>query len=215
MINKQNILIATAIAAIFGILLVVYAMFNKPETYPQMTQITASDHIKWSNAKKNVLVEYSDFFCPACKLFNESLSQLESSQSSEFKTTQKITFVYRHLPIHDQSYLTAYAAEAAASQGKYYPMVDLIFKNQEKLSQSSDLKGDLIKLAVELKLNTDKFSQDLDAKKIKEKVQADQNSGTKAGISSTPTFFLNGKKLEFGTMDEFKQILRQVTNSSS
>ncbi len=215
MLNKQNLLIAGAIVAIFSGLLVVYTLFNKPEIYPQVNQITSVDHIKWSSDKKIVLVEYSDFFCPACQLFNETLSQWESSQSSEFKTSQKITFVFRHFPIHDQSYLTAYAAEAAANQGKYYPMIDLIFKNQDDLSQSTNLKGTLTKLAQELKLNVDQFNKDLDSGKVKRKVQADQDSGTKAGITATPTFFLNGKKLEYGTMDEFKQILRQAAGSSS
>lgn len=206
---KNQILIAVvSVIAVFGLLGLVYVFVNKPEVYPEINKIKANDHIKWSSSKKNVLVEYSDFFCPACKVFHDYLNQFETTSSSEFKITQSTTLVFRHFPIHeDLSFNAAYAAEAAGLQGKFYPMVDLIFKNQENLQKSADIKNALQKLAEELKLNIDQFKKDFNSQVVKEKVSADQASGDKAGINATPTFFLNGKKLQFNSVDEFIKII--------
>lgn len=205
---KDKIIIGiVSVIAIFGILTIVYISLNKPEDYSQVTKIKTTDRIKWSPEKKNILVVYSDFLCPACKMFNDVLSQLESTKSADFVLTKKITFVFRHYPIHEQSFPITYAVEAAGLQGKYYEMIDLIYKNQESIAKSSNLEEALNKLAQELKLNMTQFNKDIKSPEVVNKVNTDLQSGQKAGINATPTFFFNGKKLEFKTLEEFKKLL--------
>ena len=114
---KDKIIIGLiSFIVILGILTVAYIFLNKPEDYSQVTKISATDRTKWANSKKNVLVIYSDFLCPACKLFNETLNQFESTKSANFALTKKITLVFRHFPIHEQSFPIAYVVEAAGRQ---------------------------------------------------------------------------------------------------
>ncbi len=210
----KNKFLATVvpILAIFGFLSLVYFLTVKPKNVIPATVsgIRADDHIKWSTDQKIVLIEYSDFYCPACKIFNGFIKQFEASDSSELIVSKKITFVFRHFPIHEQSFSAAYAAEAAAKQGKYYEMIDLIFDNQESLIKSTNQNEIYVKLARDLGLDTEKFKHDLQSTEVKNKVEEDFNSAKEAGVNATPTFFLNGQKLEITSFDEFKQTLFSV-----
>lgn len=210
---QNNVLkiIATIIIS-FILLYIVYLLINKPtQTYfPEINVISKNDLTKWSPEKKNILVEYSDFQCPACKNFHDFLQEFESSKSANFSITKKVTLVFRHFPlyqIHPISMDAAYAAEAAALQGKFWEMDDQLFGQQEVWSTSTNPKKEFINMAKAVNLDIDKFKSDMDSKVVKEKVQTDLASGNSAGINSTPTFFLNGKKMEFTTLDEFKNLL--------
>ena len=86
-------------------------------------------------------------------------------------------------------------------------MIDLVYRNQENLAKTTNLKGMLNKLAQELKLNMEQFKKDIKSQPVINKVNNDLQSGQKAGINSTPTFFLNGKKLEYKTFEEFIKLL--------
>jgi len=210
---KDNVLkiIATIIIS-FILLYLVYVLINKPtQTYfPEINAISKNDLIKWSPNKKNILVEYSDFQCPACKNFHDFLQEFESSKSANFPITKKVTLVFRHFPlyqIHPSSMDAAYAAEAAAIQGKFWEMDDQLFGKQDTWSTSANPRQEFINMAKEIKLDIEKFKSDMDSKIVKNKVQADIASGNSAGINSTPTFFLNGKKIELTNLDEFKKLL--------
>jgi len=155
-------------------------------------------------------VEYSDFQCPACKNFHDFLQEFESSSSANYSITQKVTLVFRHFPlyqIHPTSMDAAYAAQAAALQGRFWEMDDQLFGKQDVWSTSPNPRQNFINMANEIKLDIEKFKSDMDSKVVKDKVQADLTSGNKAGINSTPTFFLNGNKIELTTLDEFKKLL--------
>lgn len=209
---QNNILkiVATVIISLI-LLYLVYLLINKPtQTYfPEVNIISKNDLIKWSPNKKNILVEYSDFQCPACKNFHDFLQKFESSSSANFPITKKVTLVFRHFPlqIHSASMDAAYAAQAAALQEKFWEMDDQLFGKQEIWSISSNPRQDFINMAKEIKLDIEKFKSDMNSKIVKDKVQADLTSGNKAGINSTPTFFLNGNKIELTTLDEFKKLL--------
>lgn len=210
---KNNILKIIATVTISLILLyLVYLLINKPtQTYfPEINVVSKTDLIKWSPDKKNILVEYSDFQCPACKNFHDFLQEFESSSSANFLITKKITLVFRHFPlyqIHPTSMDAAYAAEASALQGKFWEMDDQLFGKQDSWSTSANPRQEFINMASEIKLDIEKFKSDMDSKVVKDKVQADLASGNKAEINSTPTFFFNGNKIELTTLDEFKKLL--------
>jgi len=213
--NKNTIIIT--IVSVFGTFLLlfgVYKLINQPvqTDFPQTKQLKANDHIKWSTEKKNLLIEYSDFQCPACKNAHNILKTIEASSSADFEITKKVSLVFRHMPlyqIHDKAYLSAYAAEAAGKQDKFWEMADLLFTNN-KWETSKNPKEDFIGLASQLKLDLDKFKNDLDSLEVKNKVAEDLKEAEQMGISSTPTFFLNGKKLDLKSFDELKTLLKNL-----
>lgn len=214
MSNKLLITILSIIGVV-GFLALSYVITSSPKNslFPEINQIKDSDHLTWSNEKKNILVEYSDLQCPACKAFHSLLKQFESTQSAEYAITQKVTFVYRHFPLsqHQFAYDTAYAAEAAGKQGKFYEMVDLIFQNQDSWSKMNNIQEVLLGYAKELNLNIEQFKKDKDSQEAKNKVSEDLLSGEKGQVQGTPAFFLNGKKLDdIKSFDEFKRLLKSL-----
>lgn len=215
--NKNTIIISViSILGTFLLLYGVYKLVNQPvqTDFPQVKQLSADDHIKWSPEKKQILVEYSDFQCPSCKSFHDIFKTFESSNSADFDITKNTTFVYRYFPlyqIHDKAYLSAYAAESAGIQGKFWEMADLLFTNQSSWSTSNDpLKEYFIKYAEDLKLNTDQFTRDINSDKVKNRVNRDLLEAEQMGLDSTPTLFLNGKKVEVSSFDELKKMLREL-----
>jgi protein-disulfide isomerase len=176
--------------------------------------LKADDHSKWSPLKKNLLIEYSDFQCPSCKNVHDILKTIEASNSADFSITKKVTFVYRYFPlsqIHDKANIAAYAAEAAGKQNKFWEMVDLLFNNQQTWETSNDPQKDyFLSYAKELKLDVNQFKKDSDSAEVKNRVAEDLNDANQMGISSTPTFFLNGQKIEVNSFDELKTMLKNL-----
>ena len=135
--NKNTIIISiVSILGTFLLLYGVYKLINQPviTDFPQTKQLKSTDHVKWSPEKKNILVEYSDLECPACRNAHNIIKSIEASGSADFEITKKVTFVYRHFPlfqIHTKANVAAYASEAAAKQGKFWEMTDILFKNQK------------------------------------------------------------------------------------
>jgi len=213
--NKNTIIISiVSVLGTFLLLFGVYKLINQPviTDFPQTKQLKADDHLKWSPVKKNILVEYSDLQCPACKGAHDFLKTIEASGSADFEITKKITFVYRHFPlsqIHDKANLAAYASEAAAKQGKFWEMTDLLFDNQATWEKSGDpLKDYFLTYAKDLKLDVNQFKKDSDSSEVKSRVTEDLSQGNQIGINSTPTFFLNGQKVIVNSYVEFKTLLK-------
>jgi protein-disulfide isomerase len=103
-----------------------------------------------------------------------------------------IRYVWRHLPlqdVHPQAQLAAEAAEAAAAQGKFWQMHDLLLTNQEKLHFD-----DLIDYATHLGLDIDQFRDDLNRHPFAARVAQDLDSADRSGVAGTPTFFINDRR---------------------
>jgi protein-disulfide isomerase len=154
--------------------------------------ISLDDNFKGNSESSVVLVEYSDFQCPACGAYYPLLKALVEEFGSEMQ------FVYRHFPLpqHQHAELAGRAAEAAGQQGKFWEMHDLIFENQTSWANLRNTEEVFTQYAVQLGLDMEKFKTDLDSKELKEKVRRDYSSGLSSGVNSTPTFFLNGVKLQ-------------------
>ncbi len=150
---------------------------------------------------KVTLVEFGDFQCPACGASHPIVKQLLNEYED------KITFVFRHfpLPMHKNAMRAASTAEAAGAQKKFFEMHDLLFENQAEWAEEDNPEELFEKYAQELKLDIDKFNEDLKSKKYEDKIKADQADGNAAGVNSTPTFFINGKVQAGGLpYDQFK-----------
>ncbi|MBI5079069.1 thioredoxin domain-containing protein [Candidatus Wolfebacteria bacterium] len=178
---------------------------------PSVGAVSQFDYFKGNKEASAILVEYSDFQCPACAAYYPLMKRL----SEEFG--DKMVFVYRHFPLsqHQNAEAAAIAVEAAGRQGKFWEMHDLIFDNQNEWSKSAkwSAKDVFVKYAQRLNLDAEKFKADFDLKEIKQKVANDLESGAKAQVRGTPTFFLNGEKLSNpGNYEEFKKIIEAAIN---
>jgi protein-disulfide isomerase len=211
-LNKNTILITIGtVAAVFLFLVGAYLLIGKSapaKTYPDVVKIASDDHVKWAKQSKNILVEYSDLQCPACQALHSLIkSQLENGDSYYMKN---ITFVYRHFPLdqHQNSHVAAYAAEAAGRQGKFFEMSDKLFDTQTVWGVDANPGTYFETYAKELGLNIEQFNNDRDSKAVKDRVARDIASGQQFELEATPTFYYNGKKLEYANFDDFKKQLK-------
>ena len=183
-----------------------------PQTLQTEMVIQVSDWVKGPENAKATLIEYSDFQCPACASYFPLINQAVD----EFKDGLRV--VYRHYPIreiHQNAQLSAQAAEAAGKQGKFWEMHDKLFDFQSAWSESGNAKEMIIGYAQDMDLNTDQFRTDLDSSEVADNVQSDYQSGLRLGISSTPTFFLNGTRIKNpGTYEELKSLIQSAIDQS-
>ncbi len=178
---------------------------NEP-VFP-VNAVVSTDQIKGNREAKTVLVEYSDFQCPACAAYAPLTKQL----LEEFN--DKIVFAYRHFPLvqHKNAKQAALASEAGGQQSKFWQIHDMIFENQEEWAETDNAEEIFIKYAEKSGLDIDRFKNDLKSEELRKKITADLRSGQTANINSTPTFFLNGEKIQPKSYEEFKQmILSQI-----
>lgn len=176
-----------------------------------INSVSPSDWTTGNKEAKVVLVEYSDFQCPACAYYYPTLKQLTKDFGD------KISFTYRHFPLsqHLNSKNAAYASEAAGKQNKFWEMHDLIFENQTKWENRADAETVFVELATSLGLNIDQFKKDINSKEVKDKVENDLQSGVKSNVNATPTVFLNGKKMDLpSNYDELKNIINEAIKNN-
>jgi Na+/H+ antiporter NhaA len=143
------------------------------------------DHIRGSEDAPLTVVEYGDFECPYC-------GQAEPVVRELLADFGDVRYVWRHLPLHDvhpHAQLAAEASEAAAAQGAFWEMHDLLLDNQDALRPS-----DLVRHAESLGLDTERFTADLHRHRGASRVADDLESADLSGVSGTPTFFINGRR---------------------
>lgn len=209
LMNAKNIIIGLgSILGLFLVLFFAYKLTNTPpiddKAIEAALKIKPTDHVKWNAKSQNVLVEYSDFQCPSCRSFYNFIKEVEKT------ATPNAAFVFRNFPlaqIHPNAYVAAYAAEAAAIQGKFWEMEGALYEKQTEWSGLVNPRDYFLKLAIDLKLDVDKFESDLDSSAVTTKVQADLTEGEAIGVNSTPSLYLNGKKVQVNTFEEFKELL--------
>ncbi|UCC91726.1 MAG: DsbA family protein [Candidatus Aenigmatarchaeota archaeon] len=152
---------------------------------------------------------FGDYKCSYTKqLFEEVLPQLKES----YIDTGKVKLVYKHLVAHEESKIAAEASLCAHDQGKFWPFVSIILENTEEWSQGGNITFD--KYANELGLDENAFSDCLDQHSHRIHVEKDYDEGKELGVSGTPTFFINGMKIEgLIALEKFKDVLSKFTYS--
>ena len=144
------------------------------------------DHVRGPVKAPITLVEYGDFECPYC-------GQAEPVVRELLADSGDIRYVWRHLPlrdVHPHAQLAAEAAEAAAHQGAFWPMHDLLLDHQGKLRTP-----ELVGYAEQLGLDLGRFTTDLHRHAGAARIAQDVASADLSGASGTPSFFLNGRRL--------------------
>lgn len=208
--NSKVAQVAGAVIILFAAI-VGWQAFNKNDASslrivtPEPSTIGENENVKGNENSDVVLVEYSDFQCPACANYYPIVKQLMSEYS------EKIALVYRHFPlysIHPNAEEAAWAAEAASKQGKFWEMHDMLFEKQSQWSSERNVKQIFGDYAESLGLNREQWEADYESNEVRDKVSADVVSGNKANVNSTPSFFINGTKMtQPKNLDDFRRII--------
>jgi protein-disulfide isomerase len=156
-----------------------------------------------------LIEEYGDFQCPPCGFFHPILKRIEG----EYEKQLRVAFY--HFPlrnVHRNAAEAARAAEAAALQGKFWQMHDLLFEKQKDWKDAAVARPVFLGYARTLGLDLDKFTQDIDSTPISNRVLNDENQGSARGVKGTPTVFLNGREIPFEVItnyDKFRDTIER------
>jgi protein-disulfide isomerase len=129
------------------------------------------------------------------------------------KYKKNILFVFKHFPLnqHKNAMLAAEAAEAAGAQGKFWEMHDMLFENQTTWGESDQALDIFKTYAEKLHLNVTMFIQDVKTEKYLGKIQKNRGDGTKASVTGTPTYFLNGEQVTgYNSPSEIQSVLGKL-----
>lgn len=157
-----------------------------------------ADHVTGKTDSKVLLVEYGDYQCPSCGGAYPNLKTLLDQYGD------RIAFVFRNFPltsIHPNARAGAAAAESAGLQGKYWEMHDLLYANRDTwINLDTTQRTDqFVTFANQLGLDTTKFKTDLSNADVNKKINFDVALGKAHSVAATPTFYLNGEKLDDAT----------------
>jgi Na+:H+ antiporter, NhaA family len=144
------------------------------------------DHADGPAGARVTLVEYGDYECPSCAETFGTIQEVRRAFGPNLR------FVFRHFPLrssHPHAQAAAQAAEAAAEQGKFWPMHERLFRHQTQLG-----KDDLIRHAEALGLDIERFRRDMASRETEVRVREDIAGGARSGVGGTPTLFINGAR---------------------
>jgi protein-disulfide isomerase len=150
--------------------------------------VSAHDHLRGFAGAPLTVVQYGDFQCPHCAETFPTLLEI----ADQLRDSVALTF--RHFPltqVHPLAERAAEAAEAAASQGRFWEMATLLYENQERLDEDR-----LLRCARKANVAIKRFRKDLESGIHAARVRADYLGGMRSGVKGTPTLFINGQVYE-------------------
>jgi protein-disulfide isomerase len=150
--------------------------------------LKAADHILGAADAPLTLLEYGDYECPACIQAEPLVQHLLETQGG------RLCFVFRHFPlveVHPNAEMAAEAAEAAAAQGRFWPMHHRLFAQAHHLTPMA-----LVGYASALGLDMNRFNAELADRIYTQRVQEHRRAGEHSGVRTTPAFFLNGQAVD-------------------
>lgn len=206
-------------SVVVGLIVLVLGMI-KITSRPQsgLTWLADQNSVDWTKGDKSakiILVEYSDFQCPACAFYFRITKRLIEELGDDFQLK------FRDYPLkrHTNARLAAISAEAAGRQGKFWELHDLLFERQKEWIKKSNQDAEklFVQYAVSLNLNLEQFKSDLHSKAVTNKIHNDVLSGRRSGVRGTPTFFLNGQKITHNprNYETFKDLILKTKSNLS
>ncbi|GAA0224272.1 DsbA family protein [Haladaptatus pallidirubidus] len=150
--------------------------------------VNQHDHVDGVVDATVTLVEYGDYECPYCEEAHQAVKELRRTLN------ERVRFVFRHFPLtqlHPHAQRAAEAAEAAAEQGKFWEMHDLLFEHPSEIREA-----ELQDFAATLDLDLTQFNDELAMHTHRSRVREDIISGAQSGVIGTPTFFINGERYD-------------------
>ncbi|WP_394279955.1 DsbA family protein [Microbacterium sp.] len=211
-------IVTTAVVILLAAIVATIALVNRPEprtapaTDGTLPGTRANSHVL-DNAGPNAptLVEFLDFECEACGAFYPVVEQLREDYAGE------INFVVRYFPLpgHYNSMNAAIAAEAAAQQGELEAMHSRLFETQAEWGELRESRAALFRsYAEDIGLDMDAYDAAVADPATKERVEQDFDDGQYLNVTGTPTFFLDGKKLELQQLSDLTGALDRATGRS-
>lgn len=171
----------------------------------------AADEMSLGDPKAKVtMIEYASASCPHCARFNNDVFP---EFKKKYVDTGKVRYVFReYLTAPVQVAAAGFLLSRCAGKDKYFAVLDSIFRAQEEMFTSGDYRGVLLRIAQSTGMNEDQFTKCItDEKALKALNERVQNAATKDKIESTPTFVINGKKLEGEqTMAQFDAVIEPL-----
>ena len=146
--------------------------------------VNSKDHRQGDPAAPCTLVEYGDYQCPSCGQAYPIVKRVQKHFG------KRLSFVFRNFPLsqmHQHAESAAETAEFAGAHDKFWQMHDLLYENQDRLSNEL-----YVELAQELHLAPAQLIEALETKEFQARVRADFSGGVRSGVNGTPTFFING-----------------------
>lgn len=189
MSRRFLIIMAALIAVFIGVV-----VFSKDDDASNISgSAEGSNYVLGAGTEGVTLIEFGDFQCPACRSYYPIAKQVKE------KYGDKIKFQFRHFPlvqIHQNAMVAHRSAEAAGRQDKFWEMHDILYERQPAWEKSNNPTAIMEDYAAELGLNIDKFKAEFASESVNDTISADIKAGQAINASSTPTFTLNGKKID-------------------
>jgi protein-disulfide isomerase len=211
------------VAVIVIVLVGVFAIKGSNNPGSNSSSSAPTQHIEGQGKSGVTLVEYGDYQCPFCGEYASTLTQVQSLYNTQ------IFFQFRNFPLtslHQNAFAGARAAEAAGLMGKFWPMHDLLYsQNQEYYNSNgkiptwigaSNPETVFEQDAASLGLNVQKFEQLYGSEQVNNLITADQAVGNKLGLDATPTFILDGNQVQVGnTVADFQTVINKAIASKA
>jgi protein-disulfide isomerase len=198
-------------AVVIVIILVFVGIFaftgDKSDTSSKDSKNKPTEHVTGTGTSGVTLLEYGDYQCPYCEQYYPVVKQVTEKYGDQIK------FQFRNFPLvnaHPNAFAAARAAEAAGLQGKFWEMHDLLYDSTywQQWTVASSPTNNFNQYAQQLGLNVEKFKTDSASSTVNNLINADTAAGTKADVTGTPSFFVNGKKVEVtNTVDSFSKVI--------
>lgn len=207
MSNRFFITLLVVMAVVVGAFAFTKNKNNPSNGSSSSAQLT--NHIRGSDTSGVVLAEYGDFQCPACLQYYPIVEQVVE------KYKDKITFQFRNFPlvqIHKNAFAAHRAAEAADKQGKFWDMYNKLYQTQDEWKEASNSAAFFENYAQQLGLDVARFKTDAASQETNDKINADIAEGKKLGATGTPTFVLDGKKIEESprSLEDFSKLIDEA-----
>ena len=202
--------------AVTALILTSFVLFLNPEedtptpepgTGTATAQLVREDSPRLSEEGDVVFVEFLDFECEACLALYPTIEEIRAEYGD------RVTFVVRYLPLHANSVEAAQAAEAARDQGQFEAMYKALFDNATQWGhQETSQREAFFSYAEELGLDMERFEQVYDDPATLERIQQSAADAEALGVTSTPTFFVDGQRLEPTRIEDLTDPLDNALN---
>ena len=208
--NRFWIILAIVVLGLVGIFIATKPKDSGNASFTgNAKEVQKDDHVRNGAGKPVTLIEYGDLQCPSCGAYYPIIKQLETTYGDQ------VSFVFRHFPlisIHPNAFAAARAAEAAGNQGKFFEMHDRLYETQDTWGELTTNQQSLFEsYAKELGLDMTKFKADYASQEVADRINRDVSSGKQFNISGTPTFIVNGIKIDNPNgIEEFQKVLNDA-----
>lgn len=198
-INSNILIVGAGLLAglVVGGLLIHYRVFSARQPAEKIRETAGAlpgaepPHVRGEMNAPVTLEEFGDFECPPCAAFHPELKKIEAEYGARLRV------IFRHMPleIHPHALSAARASEAAALQGKFWEMHDLLYEKQNDWARATDAKAVFVRFAGELGLDQERFAQDMESQQVLERIELDEQRAESIDVDGTPGLFINGREI--------------------